>query len=390
VKSEQFSEGAPGRLVEARQPDGRRCLAFVPDPLPPRLTFDLELVRVLSEADRALAELKTVGRLLSNPYLLIGPFVRREAVLSSRIEGTQTTLAELYAFEVGQQLPLPAFETAAPESDIREVRNYVVALEYGLERTRSLPVGRWLIRDLHQRLMSGERGERARPGEFRTEQNFIGAPGNTLDEASFVPPPPLQMQEAIEALERYIQTDDAYPPLLRLAFIHYQFEAIHPFVDGNGRIGRLLITLLLVNWNLISLPLLYLSAFFERHRDTYYDLLRAVSERGAWQDWVRFFLRGVAEQAQDAVQRATRLQDLQRAWRERLSESRSVLVLQLAESLFNAPVLTIPRAQQLLDVTYPSAKRNIEKLVSAGILEQVGEERYGKAYLAPEILRILR
>jgi Fic family protein len=198
------------------------------------------------------------------------------------------------------------------------------------------------------------------------------------------------MHEALDALEKYLHCDDGRPPLVRLALFHYQFEAIHPFVDGNGRMGRLLLSLLLVEWELIPLPLLYLSAFFHRHRQDYYDLLMAVSERGAWRDWLLFFLRGVAEQAQDAILRAKRLQDLQAAWRQRLIRPRgSALPLRLAESLFASPVLTIPEAQRLLSVTYPSAQRNVQKLVEAGILRQVGASSYGKTYVADEILQVI-
>jgi len=270
------------------------------------------------------------------------------------------------------------------------VLNYVRALEYGLERLDTLPVSLRLIRELHERLMAGVRGEHAAPGEFRSSQNWIGPPNCTLNEAEFVPPPVPHMHEALDAFERYLHSEDVYPPLVRLALIHYQFEAIHPFVDGNGRIGRLLISLLLVEWGLIPLPLLYLSAFFHRYRQAYYDLLMAVSESGAWGDWLLFFLRGVTEQARDAIARAKRLQGLQATWRERLTQARaSALLLRLADSLFASPVLTIPEAQRLLDVTYRSAQRNVEKLVEAGILQQVGDASYGKTFFAAEILQAI-
>ncbi len=364
--------------------------AFVPHLLPPALPFDAGLVNTLSDADRALGELAGLGRTLPNPQLLIAPFIRREAVLSSRIEGTQTDLTDLYAYEAGQ-LPLFAgLKTVPPESDVKEVTNYVRAMEYGLERLQTLPVSLRLIRELHGILMEGVRGDRATPGEFRRSQNWIGRPGCTLNEAEFVPPPVAEMNEALDAFEKYLHAGNTYPPLVRLAFIHYQFETIHPFLDGNGRIGRLLVTLLLVTWNLLPLPLLYLSAFFEQHRQAYYDLLRVVSEKGSWQEWVIFFLQGVAEQARDAGTRAKRLQDLQREWRERLFQARSsALLLLLADSLFVSPVVTIPQTQRLLGITYRSAKANVEKLVHAGILRQTGESSYGKMYLAPELLEAI-
>jgi Fic family protein len=363
--------------------------AFMPHPLPPEISPAWELARATSAADRALSELAGVGRTMPNPHLLIGPFVRREAVLSSRIEGTQANIADLYAYEAGQ-LPLPGIEPAPPESDVQEVLNYVRALEYGLERLNALPVSLRLIRELHERLMAGVRGEHATPGEFRRSQNWIGPPGCTLNEALFVPPPVPQMHEALDDFEKYLHGDDVYPPLVRLALVHYQFEAIHPFLDGNGRIGRLLISLLLVEWGLLPSPLLYLSAYFHRHRQDYYDLLIAVSERGDWNEWLLFFLRGVMEQARDAIVRARRLQDLQAAWRERLTQARaSALLLRLADHLFQYPVLTIPEAQRLLDVTYRSAQRNVERLVEANILRQVSESSYGKIFVAPEILGVI-
>lgn len=229
------------------------------------------------------------------------------------------------------------------------------------------------------------------PGEFRTSQNWIGRHGCTLNEATYVPPPVEEMREALGALEHYLHAEeDAFPPLVRLAFIHYQFEAIHPFLDGNGRVGRLLISLLLVHWGLLPLPLLYLSAYFEAHRDDYYRLLRAVSERGAWQEWVAFFLFGVAEQARDAISRTRRLQELQTGWRERLSQARtSALSLRLLDALFGTPFITIPGAQHLLDVTYVTAQRHVLRLTEAGILRQVGENAYGRVFVAQEILDVV-
>jgi Fic family protein len=384
-----FRDSPSGQLVKVGTGEVAYW-AFVPHPLPPQIPADWELTGAVSEADRALSELAGVGRTMPNPHLLIGPFVRREAVLSSRIEGTQTDIADLYAYEAGQ-LPLPGMEPAAPpESDVQEVLNYVRALEYGLQRVDDLPVSLRLIRELHERLMAGVRGEHATPGEFRRSQNWVGRPGCTLDEAQFVPPPVLQMLEALDAFEKYLHSGNVYPPLVRLALIHYQFEAIHPFIDGNGRIGRLLTSLLLVQWGLLPLPLLYLSAYFYRLRQDYYDLLMAVSQRGDWQDWLLFFLHGVTEQAQDAIVRAKHLQDLQAAWRDRLTRVRtSTLLLRLADGLFESPVITIPEAQRLLKVTYPSAQRNVEKLVEAGILQQIGESSYGKTFVAVEILEII-
>lgn len=385
----QFQNSPSGRLVKMGQGE-TAYYAFAPHPLPPVLPLKPEMVRTLSDADRALGELAGLGRALPNPRLLIGPFIRREAVLSSRIEGTQTGIAELYAYEA-RQLSFPDLKLATNEADAREVLNYVYALEYGLERLPSLPVSLRLIREVHQRLMAGVRGGRAAPGEFRTSQNWIGRPGCGLNEAEYVPPPVAEMNRALGDLEKYLHGKDDYPPLVRLAFIHYQFEAIHPFLDGNGRIGRLLISLLLVHWGLLPSPLLYLSAFFEQLRSEYYDLLLAVSARGAWQEWVAFFLHGVTEQARDAISRARKLQDIQIEWRQHLQAMprTSGPILQLVDHLFWAPTITTLQAQKMLGVTHRSASQIIARLVKEGILHPVAGRVRNRVFVAQRILEAL-
>jgi Fic family protein len=385
---ERFRHSPAGRPVKIGA-EKYAYWAYIPDPLPPSLSLSLPLLQALSRADRALGELAGLGRTIANPHLLIRPFVHQEAVLSSRIEGTRADITDIYAFEAGQ-LPLPGLASASTANDVQEVLNYVQALEYGLKRLQTLPVSLRLFRELHQRLMSGVRGDKLTPGEFRRSQNWIGPPGSTLNNATFVPPPVDDMMQALYDLEQFINDDDAYPPLIKLAFIHYQFEAIHPFLDGNGRIGRLLIVLLMAHWRLLPHPLLYLSAFFHRHREQYYDLLMAVSERGAWDAWLTFFLLGVAEQAQDASTCVRQLQDLKSAWQERLKKvSKSASPLRLAEEIFAHPILTIPQAQRLLGVSYVTARGSVYKLVDAEILHQIGESSYGKTFVAPEILEIL-
>jgi len=388
---ERFRNSPSGRLLKVGA-DEAAYWVFLPNPLPPALPFDAELVHALSEADRALGELSGLGRTIPNPQLLIRPFVRREAVLSSRIEGTQADIADLYAYEAGQ-LSLPGAKPVPLESDVREVFNYVRAMEYGLERLSTLPVSPRLMRELHEPLIAsrGVRGDKATPGEFRRSQNWIGRPACSLNEAEYVPPPVPEMQEALAALESYLHGENTYPPLMRLAFIHYQFEAIHPFLDGNGRIGRLLISLLLVNWNLLPLPLLYLSAYFEHHRQDYYDLLLAVSERGAWREWVMFFSRGVAEQAHDAIARAKRLQDLQMEWRRRLQTTArtSASLLQLVDELFLSPTVTVPQVQKKLGVTHRAASQMVQRLVRENILQIVPGNVRNRQFKAAEILAVL-
>jgi len=380
MKPEQFSNPS-GQLVQAQQGDAAYW-AFVPAPLPPAVTLDAALIRALSDADRALGELAGLGRAIPNPHLLIGPFVRREAVLSSRIEGTHADIADLYAYEAGAM--------QARGSDVREVSNYVRALNYGLERMQTLPASLRLIGELHAHLMEDVRGGTAQPGQFRRVQNYIGRPGCTVETADFVPPPPPQMAHALEDLEAYLHAEGDHPPLLRLAFIHYQFETIHPFLDGNGRIGRLLVPLLLVYWDLLPLPLLYLSAFFEKRREDYYDLLLAVSQRSAWGEWLLFFLRGVEEQARDAIVRARQLQDLQMAWRERLQSRRytSAALLKLVDELFFAPTLTVPQVQKILGVTHRAANQTVLRLIDEGILAAVPGRERNRQFVAQEILNI--
>jgi Fic family protein len=386
---ERFAKSPSGRLVKVGRGEAA-YYAFIPHPLPPAIEWNVELVGVLSMADRAIGELAGLGRSLPNPHLLIGPFVRREAVLSSRIEGTQADLPHLYAYEAGQ-LALPGFEPPPLEADVREVINYVRALEYGLQRIQELPVSLRLLRELHERLLKGVRGEAATPGEFRRTQNWIGAPGCTLREAQFVPPPPDELLPALDAFEKYIHSDQETPLLIRLALLHYQFEAIHPFVDGNGRIGRLLISLLLVHWGLLPLPLLYLSAWFEKHRPQYYRHLLEVSATGDWMSWILFFLQGVSEQAQDANLRLKQLLALQSDWRKRVTQARSsALLLDIVDMLFESPICTIPQVAERLHVHYPSAKNVVQRLVQNGILEPLGEANYGKTFVARDILNILQ
>ena len=382
---ERFRNSPSGRLIKIGVGEAAYW-AFMPAPLPPELPFDAELVRALSEADRAWGELSGLGRTIPNPQLLIRPFVRREAVLSSRIEGTHADIADLYAYEASQ-LPLPGVKPVPPESDVREVFNYVRAMEYGLERLSTLPVSLRLMRELHERLMEGVRGDKATPGEFRRSQNWIGQPGCGLNEAEYVPPPMPEMLEALNALEKYLHGANTYPPLMRLAFIHYQFEAVHPFLDGNGRIGRLLISLLLINWNLLPLPLLYLSAYFEHHRQDYYDLLLAVSERGAWREWVMFFLHGVAEQAVDANNRAKRLQDLQIEWRSHLQKARVTgLVLGIVDSLFESPVISANEVVAHFKVSHQAAMQALRRLEKMNLLQETTGRQRSRAYLAADIM----
>ena len=386
---EQFRQSPSGRLIRHGHGDAAYW-AFVPHPLPPKLTLDLQLFQALSSADRALGELAGLGRNMPNPHLLIQPFIRREAVLSSRIEGTQADVADLYAYEAGQ-LMLPGFQTQAPESDVREVLNYVHALEYGLERIKEFPLSLRVLRELHEHLINGARGEHLTPGEFRRTQNWIGGYGVGLQDAAYVPPPVHEMNDALGDFERYLHVEDGYPPLIRLGLIHYQFEAIHPFLDGNGRIGRLLITLLLVHWDLLPLPLLYLSAYFEEHRQHYYDGLLNVSTQGNWHGWLTFFLIGITEQANDAIRRAKELQDLTMQWQAQLQDANAtVLMHHVVGHLAEHPILSAKDVADTFDVTHQTAIRTLQKLVDLDVLKKLDERQRHQRFVAYQILEVVQ
>lgn len=354
--------------------------AFVPAPLPPALDYPQPLVRLLSAADAALSELSGLGRVLPNPHLLIAPYVRREAVLSSRIEGTRASLSDLLADEAGQP-------PHAPPDDVHEVRNYVVALDYGIERLQALPLSLRLVRELHQRLMQGVRGERATPGEFRRNQNWIGPYGSTPANAPYVPPPPAEMQAALGAWEQFLHTRGELPDLVQCALMHEHFEAIHPFLDGNGRVGRLLITLFLIERGRLSQPLLYLSEFIERNRDDYYRGLMRVRTHGDWNGWLHYFLAGVEWSARRAIRQAQQLLALRADLQARLAGQPRALPL--VDALFANPYLDSGRVKRLLGVSDPTARKQLAALEAAGIVRETSGRNWGRQYLAEGVLAAL-
>lgn len=373
----EFKSAAAGRAV--RVPAG--YWAFLPAPLPPELRYDAQLVLRLSQADAALSELSGLGRHLPNPHLLIAPYVQREAVLSSRIEGTKTNLSELLREQVQ---PDPAL---GQSQDVREVRNYVRALELGIRRLPKLPLSLRLVREIHAELMHGVRGGQATPGEFRRSQNWIGPPGSTPATATYVPPPPSELMPALGAWEKFVRRRDVWPDLVQCALMHEQFEAIHPFLDGNGRVGRLLITLFLMERGRLSQPLLYLSAFFEAHRQEYYRHLQAVRTDGDWAGWIGYFLHGVAETAREAVQRAGVLMDLREKYRQRLRAHAKALAL--LDELFINPYVTVARAAKLLKTSNPTARKAVERLRAIEMLTETTGRAWGRVYLARPILRAI-
>jgi Fic family protein len=379
VKPEEFSAHAPGSLLDIAVPRGERAWAFVPDPLPPAIKHTDELIDQLARAMLALGKLGGLGANLPNPHLLIRPFVRREALASSRIEGTRADLGQLVLFEASQDR-----EDLTP--DVQEVANYVQALEYGWSQLEYRPVSLGLIREMHAILMRGVRGERIRPGEFRTDQNYIGTPADTAATARFVPPPPSLVESQMRDLERYL-SEPGGADLIRLALVHYQFEVIHPFLDGNGRLGRLLITLLLGSWGILDQPLLYISTYLEQHRDEYIARLAAVSKHDAWDAWISFFLTAVETQAEDGARRGRQLLSLREEYRREYQQGRgSGALLTVIDALFERPSVTINDAAGRTGLTFAGAQNVVQRLVQDGLLVEVTGRKRNRVFVAPTII----
>ena len=369
-----------GRYIT--QPAGYR--AFMPAPLPPQPALALggELQGLLSAADRALGRLDGSVLTLPNPNLFVFMYVRKEAVLSSQIEGTQSSLQDLLAAEA--QL----FEPSLPR-DVDEVINYVRAMNHGLARLAELPVSVRLIREIHAELMRGVRGGRLQPGELRTSQNWIGPAGCTLNTATFVPPPHHAVPTALGDLETFLHASDELPPLVKIALAHVQFETIHPFLDGNGRVGRLLITFLLTERGVLHKPVLYLSHYFKQHRQTYYEHLQAVRDQGAWETWLAFFLRGVIEVAGAAAETARRILQLREQHRAAITAQLSRAAgngHKVLESLFDRPIVAVNDVQKMTGTTYAAANSLVSRLVQLDVLsEMTGYARNRRFRYAPYI-----
>lgn len=359
------TEYRAGRYVT--QPQGYR--AFLPAPLPPNppIRHQGKLQALLSQADRALGRLDGSITTLPNPDLFVMMYVRKEAVLSSQIEGTQSSLQDLLAAEA------KIFSTSTPR-DVNEVINYVKAMNFGLDRLKSLPVSVRLIREIHEILLTDVRGSHATPGEIRRSQNWIGPAGCTLSEATFVPPPPAEIPEALGQWERFLHANDDLPILTKIGLAHAQFETIHPFLDGNGRLGRLLITFLLVEHGVLQKPVLYLSHYFKRHRQTYYDRLQNIRDRGDWEAWLSFFFQGVAEVSNEAAQTARRVLQLREDHRLAITEHlgrASGNGHKLLEHLYAHPIVTVRDVEEVIDATYVAANQLVSRLVDVGILVEI-------------------
>jgi Fic family protein len=376
-------QGRAGRYI--RQPGG--YASFIPAPLPPDppLAFDLRLLALLSHADQALGRLDGVARMVPDADLFVGMYVRREAVLSSQIEGSQTTLEDLLAFELdaqGRERP----------RDVDEVVNYVRAMNHGLARLQSLPLSLRLIREVHLELLQGTRGGQRRPGEFRTIQNYIAAGRVPISRAIFVPPPVDAMLPALDDLERFLNDErPELPVLVQCGLAHAQFETIHPFLDGNGRVGRLLIALLLCQRGALQRPLLYLSYYLKLHRAEYYARLSAIRDAGDWEGWLRFFLRGVAETAEEATATAGAIADL-RERHIRLVQERGLGAngLRLLDLLFRRPLVSVQLVREALGVAYGTANKLAEQLASLGLLDETTGARRNRRYRYTPYLALFR
>jgi Fic family protein len=372
-----------GRLmVRQKGPEGYS--AFVPNPLPPDppLQYDNDISRLMELANRALGRLDGCTYTLPNPDLFLYMYVRKEAVLSSQIEGTQASLADLLEYE-------GKVESKSSQDDIKEVSNYVAAMNYGLERLKEFPLSLRLIREIHSRLLTGIRGGHKNPGEFRTSQNWIG--GTMPSNASFVPPPPHEVLPCLGNLEKFLH-DASVPPLIKAGIAHAQFETIHPFLDGNGRMGRLLISFILCHDKVLEKPLLYLSLFFKKYRQEYYERLNAVRREGDWEGWIKFYLQGVYEISRQATEAAKAIMDLMAEDRQKLAGlgKAASTALTLLDLLYRSPYVTIPHVAKELHISPPAASKAVNNLLAHGIVREVSGKKRDRIFCHEAYLAIIR
>ena len=381
MNKEEF-EGAYGEINLREDDKWGTYFAFTPKPLPPTINFDQKLALAISKAERTVGKLSGVGLQLLNANLLIMPYLRKEALSSSRIEGTRISLSDFLLSEAkGAEEQMP---------DALEVANYIRAVNFALEKIKDEPINLELIKEIHRILMQGVRGKDRSPGQYRQIQNWIGPPNCKVQEANFVPPGPKEIIPLMESMINYLNQDDGMPLLLKCALMHYQFETIHPFSDGNGRIGRALITLYLCKKKIIIKPLLYISGYFEAHKREYSSLLLKTNKDGKFEEWIFFFLDALMIQSEDALQRAIKIQELREEYRKKTQrQSQSNNLLKLIDELFKNPYVRITTIETLLDVTYPTAKRLVETLVTLNILKPNDSSQRNKIYFAHEIFDII-
>ncbi|MFH0887774.1 MAG: Fic family protein [Planctomycetota bacterium] len=361
--------------------------AFIPKPLPPEppLQFDTELTQLLSQADQAIGRLDGVIKNIPNQDLFVLMYVKKEAVLSSQIEGTQVSLADI----LEKEEDILAGKT---DDDVKVTLNYIKALNEGLELAKKLPISLRLIKELHRILLTGTRGEARNPGEFRTSQNWIGSKNSTLATARFIPPPPEEMNQALNALEKYIHQPKAYPVLIESGLVHVQFETIHPFGDGNGRIGRLLITFILSLNNIISQPVLYLSYYLKKNRSEYYDRLIAVRNEGDWEGWLKFFLKGIIETSNNAVELTDKIGILQKKNLESVRSSMtrySAKSIELLDKIYIHPIFSVNKAAELCGLSYNAAKSITRKFIDLKIIVEPDKKKRNQKYYFKEYIDLL-
>ncbi|NOQ54706.1 MAG: Fic family protein [Thermoplasmata archaeon] len=358
--------------------------SFIPKPLPPDppLELDFGLIDLMSKASHALGRLDGMAENLPNPDLFVAMYVRKEAVLSSQIEGTQASLLNVLEYELAARKSLI-------NGDVGDIVNYIAAMNLGLEQIRTEPISIKMMRNIHKRLLQNVRGSEWSPGEIRDCQNWIGPPDSNIHEAVFVPPAPDIMQQCLKDLEEYIISDTSMPALIHSAIVHAQFETIHPFLDGNGRIGRLLITLLLCKNERLSRPLLYLSFFLKKHRAEYYDRLMAVRDEGDWEGWLKFFLTGVFEVANQATETTHEILKMQSEQRELIQDLASTNCLRLHDYLFQTPLVDVITASATLDISYNAANSAIRKLEEFGFLREITGNKRNRIYVFDEYMRIM-
>lgn len=374
---EQFKSGEmPGELVNSGGD-----MAFKPDSLPPQIEMRDELLNVFTEATTNVGQLSGIGRRVENPSMLISPFIYKEAVVSSEIEGTRVTLSDVYEYEAGRENK----SRGPTRNELKEVHNYVMAVFQGIERMGS-GIDLDLVKALHNTLMSGVRGKDKQPGDFRDTQVYIG--GDYEDER-FVPPPPSVVPYAMQNLETYIQAGGSYQPLIDIGLVHYQFETIHPFRDGNGRMGRLLIMLMMCNEELLPEPYLHPSSYFNRNREEYTDRLLAVSRDNAWEEWLIFFLKGISQQAKEAFSRASELLDLRDDYRDRYQDEANS-VSHLSTEIFTKPYLTVNEAKEEIGMTYRTANNAVRRLEEDGVLEEITGQDRNRVFRAKEVFNIIQ
>lgn len=356
--------------------------AFIPNHLPPKqqLNYDDELIYLVSEANRFIGRLDEITDILIAPNFFVYMYARKEATLSSQIEGTQATFSDLIKKEAGINDEIP--------DDVREIENYIKALEYGFTRLETLPLSLRLIREIHEILLKDVRGQNKCPGEFRKSQNWIG--GHSINTASYIPPSPQYLNDLLDNFEKFLHSEDKMHPLIKTALIHSQFEMIHPFLDGNGRIGRLLINFYLATKGILHKPTMYISKFFKKHRKHYYEYLNNVTENGDYEKWIKFFLEGIIETSKEAVIKARKIKELRETDTikiqalSRISEK----ALKLYNSLFNKPTVSIEDACELVELSYPNAKKMIDKFIDLGILKLLVERKRNKIYVYKKYIEL--